>query len=121
MAVDNGYNKEKMHSFAEKWIEKFNNPNTKEYQFDEIADYCRAFGFKMDCGHDFTEKYGDAFYYSNLLKDIIGTVTDVQLLGSAILSKWRFITHWSTESTGDTKNREWFIIVLTRLAQITGG
>lgn len=121
MVADNEYNKEKMHSFAEKWIEKFNNPNTKEYQFDEIADDCLAFGFKMDCGHAFAEKYGEALYYNDLLKDVIGTVTDVQLLGSAILSKWRYITHWTMESTGETKNREWFIMALTRLEQITEG
>ena len=48
---------EQVHLFATKWIEKFRDIELVDHY---LADDCQALGFQMDCGHAFSEKYGDA-------------------------------------------------------------
>lgn len=52
-----------------------------------MADDCAALGFEMDCGHAFSEKYGNAANNHEALDRIIDDVTDIPLLGSAIYSQ----------------------------------
>lgn len=49
----------------------------------------------MVCGQSFTMTYPEVnvFYDYAHLEYVIDEVTDVQLLGSAIFSEWRYITH----------------------------
>ena len=109
--------------FAEKWHEKFNNINTDYIELVEhyMADDCIALGFEMDCGNSFSEKYGDAICNSRELEKVIMDVTDVQLLGSAIFSRWRYFNHWAYDGREilERKNIEWFLIALNRLAELT--
>lgn len=53
---------EQVHLFATKWIEKFKNQKISYIELVDhyLADDCQALGFQMDCGHAFSEKYGDA-------------------------------------------------------------
>ncbi len=105
--------------FANKWIEKFENPNVTEREILDhyFADDCFALGFEMDTGVAFEEKYGKAVYDLEALKQIIDEVTDVPLLGSALFSRWRYYNHWAMggESVLDIQNKEWFISALYRL------
>ncbi|MBP3304696.1 MAG: hypothetical protein J6L24_01880 [Oscillospiraceae bacterium] len=52
----------RIHKFAVKWCNKFRDGNTDYTELVDrcMADDCAALGFEMDCGHAFTEKYGDA-------------------------------------------------------------
>lgn len=53
---------EQVHLFATKWIEKFRDQKISYIELVDhyLADDCQALGFQMDCGHAFSEKYGDA-------------------------------------------------------------
>lgn len=113
-----------IYAFAVKWCAKFRDQNIDYIELVDhwMADDCEALGFEMDCGHAFSEKYGDAVYKIELLERIIDDVTDIMLLGSAIYSRWRYFNHWahSGEEILEHKNRAWFILALSRLALLTG-
>jgi hypothetical protein len=83
---------EQVHLFATKWIEKFRDQKISYIELVDhyLADDCQALGFQMDCGHAFSEKYGDAASSCDALNRIIDEVTDIKLLGSAIYSQWRY-------------------------------
>lgn len=113
-----------IHEFAVKWCDKFRDQKINYIELVDhyMADDCAALGFDMDCGHAFSEKYGNASNDSEALDKIIDDVNDIPLLGSAIYSQWRYFNHWacSGEEILETKNRTWFILALSRLALLTG-
>ena len=112
-----------INDFAVKWSNKFSDPDINYIELVDhwMADECDALGFEMDCGHAFSEKYGQASKDSKELNRIIDNVTDIDLLGSAIYSRWRYFNHWaySGEEILDVKNRAWFILALDRLNELT--
>ena len=106
--------------FTVKWVDKFRDLDINYLELVDhfISDDCAALGFKMDCGNGFSEKYGEAVNdYEELLK-IIDDVDDIDLLGSAIYSQWRYFNHWAYSGAEivEYKNRSWFILALSRLA-----
>lgn len=113
-----------IHEFALKWCDKFRDQNIHYIELVDhyLADDCAELGFKMDCGHAFAEKYGDAARNSDALDRIIDDVDDIPLLGSAIYSQWRYFNHWAYSGAEILKpqNRAWFILALSRLALLTG-
>ena len=115
---------EQVHLFATKWIEKFRDRRISYIELVDhyLADDCRALGFQMDCGNAFSEKYGKAASSCDELNRIIDEVTDIELLGSAIYSQWRYFNHWAYDATDILKpeNRAWFILALSRLALLSG-
>ncbi len=112
-----------VHEFAIRWVEKYRSSSTKEYEVEEsFGDECFALGFEMDCGNAFEDEFPDtnAFNDYKALDKIIEQVHDVSLLGSAIFSKWRYITHWSFgEQLLSAQNRPWFILAFGRLVALT--
>ena len=84
--------------FAQKWLEKFQDPNVCYIELVEhyFADDCQALRFEMDCGHAFGERYGNAVNNADALREIINEISDIQLLGSAIYSQWRYFNHWAS-------------------------
>ncbi len=108
--------------FAVKWYSKFENPEIDYLELVDhfMADDCAALGFEMDCGHAFSEKYGNAANNFEALKRIIDQVTDIPLLGSAIYSQWRYFNHWAYSGAEilEPQNREWFIIALSHLGKL---
>ena len=97
-----------VHTFAEKWLEKFKDDNTNYIELVDhyFADDCSELGFEMDCGNAFSEKYGAAVNDSNALKQIIDTVDDIPLLGSAVYSQWRYFNHWDDLWEGSLEREE---------------
>lgn len=93
-------NLKQVHDFAEKWIDKFRDQkiNYVELVDHYMADDCADLGFQMDCGHAFSEKYGSAASKYDELDKIIDDVTDIDLLGSAIYSRWRYFNHWAYDA-----------------------
>ncbi len=116
-------NMEQIHDFAVKWGDKFKDQDIcyRELVGHYLADDCKLLGFKMDCGHAFSKKYGSAVYNSDALAKIINDITDIPLLGSAIYSRWRFFSYWSYDPASilDNENRQWFILALNRLALLS--
>ena len=109
-------------NFSKKWICKFSDPRIDYRELVDcyFADECDELGFVMDCGYSFSEKYGSAVHDQAALVRIINDVTDVQLLGSAIYSRWRYFNHWaySGDEILESQNREWFIVALNRLREL---
>jgi len=113
---------QKICEFAAKWFEKFRDKNINYIELVDhyMADDCSALGFEMDCGHAFSEQYGKASYDSEALDAVIGRITDIPLLGSAIYSRWRYFNHWaySGEEILEPQNRAWFTMALSRLGEL---
>lgn len=113
-----------IHEFAKKWCDKFRDPkiNYTELVDHFMADDCEALGFKMDRGRSFKERYGKAVHDYEALDSIIDEIEDIQLLGSAIYSMWRYFNHWaySGKEILSPASRAWFILALSRLANLTG-
>jgi len=111
-----------IHEFAVRWFEKYRSPSTSEHEVEEgFADECFALGFEMDCGKAFEAAFPDtnAFNDYEALDKIIEKVQDVNLLGSAIFSQWRYVTHWAEADLLAPQYRKWFIIAFPRLAVLT--
>ena len=113
-----------IHDFAVKWCDKFRDQNINYIDLVDhfMADDCAALGFEMDCGHAFSERYGQAANNNEALDRIIDDVTDIPLLGSAIYSQWRYFNHWAYDAAEilAPQNRAWFILALSRLALLSG-
>ncbi len=109
-----------IYDFAVKWCEKFKDDNVAESEFDNMSEDCFALGFKMDCSQAFGQIYGKAAYDLGALREIIDSVTDIPLLGSAVFSRWRYFNHWAFygESITNPETRQWFIVALTRLSEL---
>ncbi len=116
-------NKKEIHKFAVKWNNKYKNSNTPlcEVENSQFAEECFAFGFEMDCGKEFEAAFPETNAFNNYrnLERVIGNVSDIGLIGSAIISKWRYITHWSREDLLSEENRLWFVTAFSRLAVLT--
>ena len=112
-----------IHDFAVKWLDKFRDQNINYIELVDhfMADDCAALGFQMDCGHAFSEKYGQAANNYEALEKIIEDVTDIPLLGSAIYSQWRYFNHWAYTGAEilEPQNRNWFITALVRLEKLS--
>ena len=113
---------QKLHEFAIRYYVLYENPDTTEREVEDgFADICFSFEFEMDCGNAFIETYSEeAFYNAAAFEEIIDNVDDVMLLGSAIFSKWRCITHWDyIPNLLDEDYRKWFMIAFSRLSVLT--
>lgn len=116
--------KKKIHAFAVRWFEKYRSSGTSEHEVEEgFSEECIALGFKMDCGKSFEAAFPEtnAFNDADALYEIIDQIQDVHMLGSAIFSKWRYITHWAEVSLLDPQYRNWFITAFFRLDVLTAG
>ena len=71
-----------IHNFAVKWCDKFRDQNINYIDLVDhyMADDCAALGFEMDCGHAFSEKYGQAANNHEALNRIIYDVTDIDTM-----------------------------------------
>ena len=107
--------KAKIHSFAERWISEFQARHIRNAE-ELMGDECASLEFVMDCGKSFAAKYPDAFTDNENLIRYINEVDDLQLLGNAIYSKWRFHQHWDEMGTWDIP---WFLTALNRLAELS--
>ena len=73
-----------IHDFAVKWCDKFRDQNINYIELVDhyMADDCDDLGFEMDCGHAFSEKYGNAANNHEALDRIID---DVQIFRCSAL------------------------------------
>lgn len=104
---------------------KFANPETKPFELlddETFPNDCFDFGFKMDCGEAFIERYSDgAFREVKELQKIVAEIDDIDLLGSAVFSQWRYFNHWaySPDEINEPNVRAWFVCALSRLMALT--
>jgi predicted phosphatase homologous to the C-terminal domain of histone macroH2A1 len=89
-------------------------------QVEESFDkYCFEFGLKMDTGEVIEALYPSASYDEGVLKSVIDEIDDIDLLGSAVFSRWRYYTHWAMGGETILNAREWFITALERMVYLT--
>lgn len=114
-------NKKDINEFARKYYALYSDSETTAKELEDgFGEVCFSLGFKMDCGSGFIEKYsGEAFEKSSELIKIIETVDDPYILGNAIFSYWRKITHWYCESLLNENNQKWMVTALKQLIKIT--
>lgn len=116
--------KERILQFSEKYIAFFEKDfgcsrEAYDHFFDgnEFPRDCEALGFEMDCGHSFTEAYGEGWNEVEHLKAIIDKVDDINIIGAGLFSRWRYYNHWAYSGPGE-KDKEWFLILLHRLKEL---
>lgn len=110
-----------INAFARSYLALLTDHHTQErYLLEGFAESAQSLGFVMDMGRAFQTRYSEeAMDSPRALLDIIDQIDDPMLLGSAIFSRWRYITHWTDSSLLDDENRAWFITALGRLAELT--
>ena len=114
--------KKEIFLFAKKWLDNFASGQIPEHEFEmQLEADCRSLGFQMDCGHEFEKRYPHCFSLtSSAIENQISSITDIDLLGSAVYSQWRYITHWANSSLQSEKSRRWFELVLKRMKELAG-
>lgn len=80
------------------------------------ADRFSNFGFQMDCGRSFLERYESLVDDMDVLQLNLDYVDDIQVLGNAIFSQCRYITHWTMG--GCQREFEWLKLALKRLEDL---
>ena len=114
--------KNEIYLFAQKYYDLYKSLKTKEFEVDDgFAEECINLGFKMDCGESFKAVFPDVNPFENaeVFKNALKQTDDVILIGSAIFSMWRSVTHWSYDHLLDEENRELFIPAFARLIELT--
>lgn len=106
-------------SFCNKWIQKFSDDGTTEYQVFEDMSFphgCGEFGWEIDQGLSFKERYPCNSYEEALT--YLPQVTEIHLLGNLLFSRWRYYNHWGFPGESGLSHKEWFIKVLARIREL---
>lgn len=112
--------KKAIHLFAKKWEERFQNWQDGVMDFEEeLGIECIKLGFQMDCGKEFIKQYPEFFSLKEQeLESVISGIGDIDLLGSAVFSYWRYLTHWGSYELDETVcNR--FRLLLGQIRELT--
>lgn len=115
-----------IHEFAEQFLKLYFTDYPIELPFpmhEEMGARCEALGFAMDCGQFFMKTYSrKAFFEFRSFARCVNTIYDIGLLGSAIFSRWRYVTRWCADPRSREEDDErWFLLAFLRLALLTAG
>ena len=113
--------KKEIFLFAQKWEDAFRSPNLSVYEFEKsFGDSCIELGFQMDCGKEFERLYPGCFnLHGDVLRSKIEDILDIDLLGAAVFSQWRYLTHWAYSLELDLDTCKWFSLTLGRMKELT--
>lgn len=112
----------RIRAFALVWEQMYRNHANIPFGFFEdmafIGFGLADLGFVMDCGETMKRAFSgvDVFKDNEALKRIMDQV-DLQTLGNAIFSQWRYWNHWSMGRMEES-DFEWFVIAYSRLAEL---
>lgn len=113
--------KKEIHLFAKEWQKKFLADKAPLDDFENnFGDACIKLGFQMDCGEECNKQCPELM--NSIGKDIhniVASISDLELLGSALFSYWRYLTHWAWIYDLNQDTCEWFVIVLERIKDLT--
>ena len=106
--------------FAQKWEKKLLD-RSEEINNETFAEECFRLGFGMDLGNSLKKAFpGVDLEASSGFKTVVGRIDDVFVLGTAILSYWRWRTHWmESRDLHRGESRDWFLPAFRRLKEIT--
>ncbi len=110
----------KIYEFASKYYDLYASKETSVIQLEdeEFAKDCLDLGFNIDGTEAFERKHRCATVSTEVMKAACRGETDIDLLGSAIFSQWRYFTHWSQRDLTDSDIREWFKTGFIRLLEL---
>lgn len=113
--------KKEIHLFAKEWQSKFLKGKSALYDFEEgFGNACIKLGFQMDCGEECNKQYPDLMQKTGgEIHETVEAINDLELLGSAVFSYWRYLTHWAWIYDLNQDTCEWFAIVLGRIKDLT--
>jgi len=113
--------KKTIFEFLKSWTKRFSSHELTKIEFEEnFGDICASLGFQMDCSHEFDRLYpGSSQIPSTELDAMINSIQDVDLLGSAVYSQWRYLTHWADFYELDKDTCHWFKIILRQMKELT--
>ena len=110
-----------INSFALKWLRIFN--SRTERDDDRIAlsmiDDLIDLGFDRECENLFCMQYGEAAYDYRSLRKVISEIDDIDLIGSAIVSRWKYYFDISSPSIFCIEGVRWFNLALKRLLDLS--
>ena len=114
--------KKKIRRFALVWCEMYKHHATiPGYFFEDIefmGESLSELGFIMDCGESAENAFpGVGVLNDNEALQSVIDQFDIQTLGNAIYSQWRYFNHWSMAPM-EEKDYQWFVIALSRLAEL---
>lgn len=73
-------------------------------------------GFEMDCGKSYEERYGLRLGDCDDVEGSLARVDDLRVLGNAVFSQCRYLTHWSNGYDEDATI--WLVAALLRLEEL---
>lgn len=113
--------KKEIFLFARKWEKAFLSQKPSEEEFEgEFGNSCISLGFQMDGGAEFRRLYNDCLNVeSNNIEQVIDTIQDIDLLGSAALCQWRLFTHWDPYMELDENVCKWYSLVMGQIRFLT--
>lgn len=110
-------NRRAVASFARRFREALERDRVAALEWFDWAGGFFGLGFEMDCRRAYEEAYGlrlgDADGVGGLAR-----VDDVAVLGSAVFSQCRYLTHWSG-GYGE-RDADWLVTALRRLEELSG-
>lgn len=110
---------DKINHFAKKWRQKFFD-RTHDVGELKFAEDCWDLGFTMDMGLSLQEAFPNIKIESPLsLKTIINTIDDIEFIGTAIFSYWRFRCKLEWGIIYNDETREWLLLAFDRLIELT--
>lgn len=115
--------KRKIRRFALVWEQMYRNHAAVPFAFFEDVEFMGEgladLGFNMDCGKSLERMFpGNNIFRDNAALQRIIKQLDIQTLGDAIFSQWRYWNHWSNAPMEEA-DFQWFVIALARLAELT--
>ena len=94
--------------------------NLPHFIFEDcLGEEMHELGFVMDCGKPIAAAFPESGDLLDIkeFKEILPFI-DIQTLGNAIFSNWRFWTHW-TIAPMEERECQWFRMAFKRLAELT--
>lgn len=113
--------KKAIHLFAKKWLKELSgNPQIDNAFEDAFGNECAGLGFQMDSGEEFTRQYPECGpAHNNVTEQTVENITDIDLLGSAVYSFWRFKTHWDYSYHLSPDDCSWIKLILEQMMTLT--
>lgn len=120
-------NRKAIHEFAEQFLNAYRGPAPALplalLLRNGFGERCERLGFAMDGGEAFMKAVSSkAFFEAQTLALRVNEIEDAVLLGSAIFSKWRYVTRWCVDPRSREEDDErWFLLAFLRLSLLTAG
>ena len=104
--------------FAEEQLLFLEKRRFEDFLAPWVGDVMHDLGFEMDCGESLYKKYGLTESDGPArLREELGRIDDLDVLGSGVFSAWRFWNHWAMAPMGED-DVEWFCVALERLIEL---